>query len=93
MAAFSLESFALPLQLRNGGYEALVRDVEARVSNVPQVWLISSGSTGEGCLVAALALEEVRPNSYAVRAKKILAGGDWHWRNQQDRFDTPREVG
>ena len=43
MAAFSVESFTLPLQLRNGGYEALVRDVEARVSNVP---LISSGSTG-----------------------------------------------
>ena len=34
MAAFSVESFTLPLQLRNGGYEALVRDVEARVSNV-----------------------------------------------------------
>jgi hypothetical protein len=92
MAAFSLESFALPLQLRNGGYEALVRDVEARVSNVPQVWLISSGSTGEGCLVAAVALREAHPNSYVVRAKKILAGGDWHWRNQQDRFDTPAKL-
>jgi hypothetical protein len=92
LAAFSLESFALPLQLRNGGYEALVRDVEARVSNVPQVWLISSGSTGEGCLVAAVALQDAHPNSYVVRAKKILAGGDWHWRNQQDRFDTPAKL-
>jgi Dolichyl-phosphate-mannose-protein mannosyltransferase len=89
MAAFCVENFAPPLQLRNGGYEALVRDVMARVSHVPQVWLISSGSTGEGCLVAAVALQEMRPNSYVVRAKKILAGGDWHWRNQQDRFDTP----
>ena len=88
MAAFGVGTFALPLQLRNGGYEALVQDVMARVSNVPQVWLISSGSTGEGCLVATVALQEGRPNSYVLRAKKILAGGDWHWRNQQDRFDT-----
>ena len=76
IAAFCAESFALPLQLRNGGYEALVRDVMARVSNVPQIWLISSGSTGEGCLVAAVALQETRPNSYVLRAKTILAGGD-----------------
>jgi hypothetical protein len=92
IAAFGVGSFALPLQLRNGGYEALVRDVMAWVSNVPQVWLISSGSTGEGCLVAAVALQEARPNSYVLRGKTILAGGDWHWRNQQDRFDTPAKL-
>ena len=28
IAAFCVESFALPLQLRNGGYEALVQDVD-----------------------------------------------------------------
>src|SRR5438874_974638 len=60
----------------------------ARVSNVPQVWLASSGSTGEGCLVAAVALQEARPNSYVLRGKTILAGGDWLWRNTEDRFDT-----
>lgn len=92
MAAFSVESFALPLQLRNGGYEALVRDVMARVSNVPQVWLISSGSTGEGCLVAAVALQEARPNSYVLRGKTILAGGDWFWDGTQDQFDTPAKL-
>jgi hypothetical protein len=92
IAAFCAESFALPLQLRNGGYAALVRGVEARVSNVPQVWLISSGSTGEGCLVAAVALQETRPNSYVLRGKTILAGGDWFWSSTQDRFDTPAKL-
>jgi hypothetical protein len=92
IAAFGLESFALPLQLRNGGYEALVRDVAAQVSNAPQVWLISSGATGEGCLVAAVALQEARPGSYILLGKKILAGGDWLWRNTQDRFDTPKKL-
>jgi hypothetical protein len=92
IVAFWAQSFALPLQLRNGGYEALVRDVEARVSNVPQVWLISSGSTGEGGLVAAVALQEVRPNSYVLRASTILAGGSWFWINMQDRFDTPAKL-
>ena len=92
LAAFCAGSFALPLHLRNGGYEALVRDVAARVSNVPQVWLISSGSTGEGCLVAAIALQEVRPNSYVLRGKTILAGGDWFWASTQDRFDTPAKL-
>jgi hypothetical protein len=91
IAAFSAESFALPLQLRNGGYEALVRDVAARVSNVPQVWLISS-STGEGALVAAVALREARLSSYILLGKKILAGGDWVGRNTEDRFDTPEKL-
>ena len=92
IGAFCVESFALPLQLRNGGYEALVRDVQTRVSNVSQVWLISSGSTGEGCLVAAVALQEARPNSYVLRAMTILTGGSWFWRNTQDRFDTPAKL-
>jgi hypothetical protein len=91
IAAFCAESFTLPLRLRNGGYEALVRDV-ARVANTPQIWLISSGATGERCLVAAVALQEARPNSYVLRGKTILAGGDWLWRNQNDRFDTPAKL-
>jgi hypothetical protein len=91
-AAFAVGSFALPLQLRNGGYAASVRDVAAHVSNIPQVWLISSGSTGEGCLVAEVALQETRANSYVLRGKTILAGGDWLWRNTQDRFDTPAKL-
>jgi hypothetical protein len=92
IVVFCVSSFALPIQLRNGGYEALARDVMARVSNVPQVWLISSGSTGEGCLVAAIALQETRPNSYILRGKTILAGGDWFWAKTQDRFDTPAKL-
>lgn len=91
--AFSVQSFALPLQLRNGGYGRLVREVRGRVSNIPQIWLISSGSTGEGCLVAAVALQDApRPDSYVLRGKTILAGGDWLWRNTQDRFDTPAKL-
>jgi hypothetical protein len=92
VTAFAVGSFALPLQLRNGGYGKLVRDVRGRVSNVPQIWLISSDSTGEGCLVVAVALQETRPASYVLRGKTILAGGDWMWRNQQDRFDTPAKL-
>jgi hypothetical protein len=92
-AAFCMESFALPLQLRNEGYAALVRDVEARVSDAPQVWLASSGSTGEGCLVAAVALQEGHPKSYVLRGKTILAGGDWLWNGTEDRFDTPEKLG
>jgi hypothetical protein len=93
VAAFGVGSFALPLQLRNGGYyKALVRDVAAQVSKVPQIWVISSGSTGEGCLVAAVALQEARPGSYILSGRKILASGDWLWRNTQDRFDTPEKL-
>jgi 4-amino-4-deoxy-L-arabinose transferase-like glycosyltransferase len=91
-AAFFVQSFALPLQLRNTGYEALVRDVVARVSNVPQVWLISSDSIGEGCLVVALAIQEARPNSYVLCGKTILGGGDMYWANMEDRFDTPAKL-
>ncbi len=92
IAVFYTESFALPLQLKNEGYATLVRDVEARVFDAPQVWLVSSGSTGEGCLVAAVALQERRPRSYVLRGKTILAGGDWLWSNTEDRFDTPEKL-
>jgi hypothetical protein len=92
IASFGVETFALPLQLRNGGYGALVQDIDARLSKVPQIWLVSSDSTGEGCLVAALALGEPRPGSYVLRGKTILAGGDWFWRNTEDRFDTPQKL-
>jgi hypothetical protein len=89
---FCMESFALPLQLRNEGYDALVHDVAARVLDTPQVWLVSSGSTGEGCLVAAVALQERRSKSYVLRGKTILAGGDWLWSHTEDRFDTPEKL-
>jgi hypothetical protein len=88
IAVFYMESFALPLQLKNEGYATLVSDVEARVLDAPQVWLVSSGSTGEGCLVAAVALQEGSAKSYVLRGKTILAGGDWLWNNTEDRFDT-----
>jgi 4-amino-4-deoxy-L-arabinose transferase-like glycosyltransferase len=92
IAAFCWQSFALPVQLRNGGYEALVQDAETRVANVPQNWLISAGGTGEGCLVAAIALREVGRHSYVMRGKTLLGGGDWLWHNMQDRFDTPAKL-
>jgi hypothetical protein len=92
ITAFGVESFALPLQVRNAGYEALVQDVVARLSNVPQIWLVSSDSTGEGSLVAAVAVGETRPGSYVLRGKTILAGGDWFWRNTEDRFATPEKL-
>lgn len=92
VAAFCVESFALPARLENGGYQALVRDVMAQVSKVPQVWLISSDSIGEGSLVCAVAVQERRPNSYVLRARIALGGGDMYWRNMQDRFDTPAKL-
>jgi Dolichyl-phosphate-mannose-protein mannosyltransferase len=92
LVVFGAQSFALPLQLRNQGYGALVREVEARVSQVPQVWLISSDATGEGCLVATVALQEARPGSYVLRGKTLLAGGSWLGNNEWDRFDTPAKL-
>lgn len=92
LAAFGIQCFALPLQLRNGGYNAMVKDVASQLSNAPQVWLVSSSSTGEGSLVAAVALQESHPASYVLRGKTLLAGGDWLWNNTQDRFDTPAKL-
>jgi 4-amino-4-deoxy-L-arabinose transferase-like glycosyltransferase len=92
IAGFCAESFALPLRLRNGGYEALVQDVTARLAHVSQVWFISSDAAGEGCLVAAVALQEARPSSYVLRAETILAGGSWFGRGVQDRFDTSAKL-
>jgi 4-amino-4-deoxy-L-arabinose transferase-like glycosyltransferase len=92
IAAICANGFSVPLQLRNGGYGTLIQAVTARLANIPQVWLISSGVEGESCFVAAFALHEQRPKSYILRAKTILAGGDFYWNNMEDRFDTPREL-
>ena len=96
IALFAVQRFSLPLDLRNGGYDALVHDVTAQIGNGPQDWLISSGATGEGCLVAAIDLQEGQAKnqakSYVLRAKTILAGGDWAWNNTEDRFDTPEKL-
>ncbi len=69
IAAFSMTSFALPPpEVKNGGYQVLVQDVMTRVSNVPQVWQISSGPAGEGRLVLAIALQEAHPASSTPEA-------------------------
>jgi hypothetical protein len=92
IAAFCAESFAVPMRLEKAGYRALVQDVTGRVSNVPQIWLISSGVAGEGSFVAAVALQEARPASYVLRAKTVLGGEDFFWNNMEDRFDTPEKL-
>ena len=71
IAAFCGQSFALPLQLTNGGTRYWCEMV-TRVSNVLQVWPISSESIGEGRLVAAVAFQETRPNSYVLRERTFL---------------------
>lgn len=92
VGAFAFQCFALPLQLRNGGYSALVRDVNSQLADVPQIWLVSSGASGEGSLVASVALEDKDRANYVVRAKTVLAGGDWLWNNTEDRFNTPAKL-
>lgn len=92
LAAFGVQCFALPLNLRNDGYGAMVQDVVRRVGDAPQVWLVSAGATGEGALVASVALRDKAGASYVLRAKTILAGGDWSWGHTQDRFDTPAKL-
>jgi hypothetical protein len=91
-AGFCAESFAFAVQPRNAGYDALVEDVMARVSNAPQIWVISSDPYGEALLVAAVALREAHPSSYVLRAGTILEAHDWYWRNQEDRFNTPEKL-
>jgi len=67
-------------------------DMANHVSNVPQIWLVSASSTGEGALVAGVALQDKHDASYVLRAKTLLAGGDWLWNNTADRFDTPAKL-
>ena len=90
--AFAVQSFALPVHLHNTGYEILAADIAAKVEYVPQVWLISSGSIGEGSLITAIALHEKRPGTFVLRGSKILVSEDWVGRNSQDRYDTPDEL-
>jgi hypothetical protein len=70
----SVGTFVLPSQVKNGGYEELVRDVMARVSNIPRIWLKSSHSIGEGSLVAAVALQKTRPKSYVAACEENPGG-------------------
>lgn len=92
LLAFAVQSFALPMNLRNTGYETLAADISAKLEHIPQVWLISSGSIGEGSLIAAIALHEKRPGTFALRGSKILVSEDWVGRNNRDLYDTPDKL-
>lgn len=93
LAAFGAQVFALPRDMYNIGYGGMVADLDARLGGVPQVWLISTNTVGDGSAIAAAAVEFPRTDrSFVVRASKILVNQDWHGRDSKDLFPTPEKL-
>jgi len=54
--------------------------------------LISSDPQGEGMLIAEVALQDVRPSRYMLRASNLLANSNWNDSRYELRFSTVHEV-
>ena len=89
---FMVETFEMPIRLRNSGYEAVVKEAAGRLSSAPQVYLVASDPIGEGSTVAAVALAERRPHNVLLRGSKIFVREDWMGRGTEDRFESSKEI-
>jgi hypothetical protein len=58
----------------------------------PAVALISSDASGEGMLIAEIAMRERRPGHRIQRASKVLASSTWSGQGYQTKFETPGDV-
>lgn len=75
------------------GWGAAARGLLARGDGAPERVLVASDPTGEGLLVAGIALgEEPRPGRVVLRASKVLGNAGWNGRDYEVRFPELDDV-
>ena len=84
-------AFAVPRK-RPYGYSAVADGLLSNPGLRESVFLICSTGPGEGMLISEVAMRERRPGHIVLRATKMLATSDWHGRDYQAFYKTPREV-
>ncbi len=91
IAAIALALGLLPWTLfrqQPEGFTALAAQLKR-----PARVLVSSNASGEGAMIAAIALSEPRPSSVVVRASKSLASSGWNGSEYRLLAGSPAEVG
>jgi hypothetical protein len=75
-----------------GGCADIARALDGRSEWRDSVYMISSDATGEGMLIAEVALHEDRPSRYVLRASKLLCTARWNGARYQTRFDSTAAI-
>ncbi len=89
--AFLLECSAMPPK-RHYGFAPLAVQLLERQDLSDSVFLVSSEADGEGMLVSEIAMHEARPGHIVLRARKLLAQGDWIGRAYRSAYRTPEAI-
>ena len=84
--------FHIPTQVRNSGYDAVASALIIDAKRTGGAMLVTSDSIGEGSIVAAVAMNDIRPGAVVVRGSKVLTNEDWLGRGSRERFGTPDEL-
>ena len=74
------------------GYGEVASFVTQKPEWTNSIILVSSDSTGEGMLIAEVALGDQRPHRYVLRASKMLAKDTWGGLRYRKLFDSPTAV-
>lgn len=89
--AFVFEIFRIPRKHLSGFSDAARFIIENRTNPNAQV-LVSSGPSGEGALIAEIAMREPRPQLTVHRASKVLSSSDWLGRGYELKFKSGEEL-
>jgi hypothetical protein len=89
---FMVRVFQVPDDLKFSGFRQIVAALASVPMQARRVVLIASDSKGEGAMVAAIAMAEPRPYTYALRGSKILVEEDWLQRSSTERTGGVAEM-
>jgi hypothetical protein len=79
-----------PYTKRVHGFGTVVDQV--RLPEPSPVYLVAADATGEGALVAEVAMREARPRSIVLRSSKVLASCDEMGERYRTLYRTPEEI-
>jgi len=90
-ALYGMTTFTIP-QRYSLGYGDVARRIIENTSYRDSVVLVSAQNLGEGLMISEIALLELRPSHYILRATKMLSTSKWNLANYELRYDTPEKV-
>lgn len=83
--------FEIP-QKRRVGLQEVAEELTSNPEFRNSVILCSSEGSGEGPLIAEIAMREARPGHIILRASRMLADSDWNGRNYKLKMEGPAAI-
>ena len=91
LVGFFLEAFTVPTKAW-GGFGPVAAQLMARSELKDAVFLVGSDARGEGMFVSEVAMRELRPGHFVLRASKVLASSRWDGSEYEVLYRDVNEV-